>query len=200
MARSLIGRGWPALLVAGVAAAGVAVALRPGPPPKAPAWEPPGGGRPGLKYQPRKETDTSGFIVLLSVMQPWKDARSLEDIAKSFDRLGDKGVEMLDRTRAARPLSPALTSELLLLRAAALCYEGRTAEAARTLDEARAAAEGDPDAAEEWLYTVVFFQGVAGLRLGEDENCVQCRGESSCILPIAPAAVHANPRGSRLAR
>ncbi len=199
MARSLIGRGWPALLVAGVAAAGVAVALRPGPPPKAPAWEPPGGGRPGLKYQPRKETDTSGFIVLLSVMQPWKDARSLEDIAKSFDRLGDKGVEMLDRTRAARPLSPALTSELLLLRAAALCYEGRTVEAARTLDEARAAAEGDPDAAEEWLYTVVFFQGVAGLRLGEDENCVQCRGESSCILPIAPAAVHANPRGSRLA-
>ena len=37
------------------------------------------------------------------------------------------------------------------------------------------------------------------MRLGENENCVECRGESSCILPISPAAVHAIPTGSRLA-
>ena len=41
--------------------------------------------------------------------------------------------------------------------------------------------------------------GRDGLRLGENENCIDCRGESSCILPIAPAAVHTKPRGSRLA-
>ncbi|HLJ11765.1 MAG TPA: CRTAC1 family protein, partial [Planctomycetaceae bacterium] len=37
------------------------------------------------------------------------------------------------------------------------------------------------------------------LRQGENENCIMCRGESSCILPISPAAVHTNPDGSRLA-
>ena len=57
----------------------------------------------------------------------------------------------------------------------------------------------DPGLAREWLFTVLYAQGVVGLRLGEDENCVMCRGESSCILPIAPAAVHTNPEGSRLA-
>ena len=37
------------------------------------------------------------------------------------------------------------------------------------------------------------------MRRGETDNCVMCRGESSCILPIAPAAVHTDPTGSRLA-
>ena len=40
---------------------------------------------------------------------------------------------------------------------------------------------------------------MTGLRMGENDNCVMCRGESSCILPIAPTAVHTNPTGSRLA-
>ena len=35
--------------------------------------------------------------------------------------------------------------------------------------------------------------------MGETDNCVMCRGESSCILPINAAAVHTNPIGSRLA-
>src|SRR5207249_3781717 len=50
-----------------------------------------------------------------------------------------------------------------------------------------------------WLFTIIYFQGVTALRLGENENCIQCRGESSCILPIVPAAIHLNPQGSRLA-
>ena len=37
------------------------------------------------------------------------------------------------------------------------------------------------------------------MRRGENENCIECRGESSCILPISPAAVHTIPTGSRLA-
>jgi hypothetical protein len=49
------------------------------------------------------------------------------------------------------------------------------------------------------LYTFIFSQGVTALRQGETENCVMCRGESSCILPISPAAVHIHPEGSRVA-
>ena len=46
---------------------------------------------------------------------------------------------------------------------------------------------------------MVYLQGVTALRRGENDNCIMCRGESSCIFPISPAAVHANPVGSRLA-
>src|ERR1700735_5024825 len=49
------------------------------------------------------------------------------------------------------------------------------------------------------MASVIYLQGVTGLRMGENDNCVLCRGESSCILPISPAAVHAHPKGSRLA-
>ena len=37
------------------------------------------------------------------------------------------------------------------------------------------------------------------MRLGENENCILCRGESSCIVPISRAAVHTKPDGSRAA-
>ncbi len=37
------------------------------------------------------------------------------------------------------------------------------------------------------------------LRRGETENCLDCRGPSSCIFPIAAAAVHQRPSGSRAA-
>ena len=40
---------------------------------------------------------------------------------------------------------------------------------------------------------------MTALRRGETDNCIMCRGEKSCILPLAPAAVHTNPTGSRLA-
>ena len=46
---------------------------------------------------------------------------------------------------------------------------------------------------------MIYLQGVTGLRQGENDNCIMCRGESSCILPISPSAVHLNPTGSRLA-
>ena len=49
------------------------------------------------------------------------------------------------------------------------------------------------------LASVIYCQGISALRRGENENCIMCRGESSCILPILPAAVHTNPAGSRLA-
>ena len=39
--------------------------------------------------------------------------------------------------------------------------------------------------------------GVIHLRKGELENCLECRGPSSCILPIEHEAVHQKPAGSR---
>ena len=61
--------------------------------------------------------------------------------------------------------------------------------------------EADPVAAEDWLYTVVIFQGITASFsvCSETDNCIMCRGESSCILPLAPAAIHTKPLGSQLA-
>src|SRR5262249_6928669 len=67
------------------------------------------------------------------------------------------------------------------------------------LQEARRRVEGSDSLAQRWLYTLVFFQGVVGLRRGENENCIDCRGEGACIFPLRPSAIHANPAGSRLA-
>jgi len=41
------------------------------------------------------------------------------------------------------------------------------------------------------------LRGVAALRRGEIENCVSCCNESSCIFPLAAAAVHGRTAGSR---
>ena len=43
------------------------------------------------------------------------------------------------------------------------------------------------------------LRGVAELRRGEIENCVACCNESSCIVPLAAAAIHRQPSGSRAA-
>ena len=58
---------------------------------------------------------------------------------------------------------------------------------------------GKDDALGRTVFTRSFTSRDQRLARGETDNCVMCRGESSCILPIAPAAVHTNPTGSRLA-
>ncbi|MEO2090745.1 MAG: CRTAC1 family protein [Gemmataceae bacterium] len=99
-----------------------------------------------------------------------------------------------------RPDNPRWAQmEGLILKANMLNYDGHADEAYAVLTEARRLAEGSSVLAEERLYTVIAYQGIAALRRGETDNCVLCRGESSCILPIAPAAVHTKPTGSRLA-
>ena len=45
------------------------------------------------------------------------------------------------------------------------------------------------DLEAEHLYTIIFYKGMTGLRIAENDNCVMCRGEGSCIFPLAPAAL-----------
>src|SRR5205085_2763495 len=89
---------------------------------------------------------------------------------------------------------PALLGKAMLLN-----FVGDPNRAYETLKQARSSAEESSEIAQEFLYTIIYFQGVNAVRTGETDNCVMCRGESSCILPIAPAAIHTNPTGSRLA-
>src|SRR5262249_46475790 len=105
----------------------------------------------------------------------------------------------LDRVMPASGINDSLRLKILLGKAAAYNFDGDTEHAYELLAEARRWVEQNDALADLGLYSVIFMQGVTALRRGETENCVMCRGESSCILPIAAAAVHTNPTGSRLA-
>src|SRR5205823_4519304 len=88
--------------------------------------------------------------------------------------------------------------KVLLKKASLLHSQGKATEAYQVLKDLEAEVRGSA-AEEDLLYTVIFYLGVTGLRMGENDNCVMCRGESACIFPVSPAAVHTNPTGSRLA-
>ncbi len=156
--------------------------------------------RPGIVYQARPAgIDTSGYGTAVTSLLPWYPTASLADISHSWQRVGYRCIEQID-TALTSPMASGLARLQLLLQKAALCnYEGEPAQAYQILGQLRTEVQHDDDAAQGTLYGIIFFQGVTALRLGETENCIMCRGESSCILPISPAAVHANPRGSRLA-
>jgi hypothetical protein len=152
-----------------------------------------------LSYQPAKSVDTGGFLTVLSDLQPIKDPSSLESIRDAFTGLDRRGIAEIDKRLAANDLAVKDKPALLLSKAGLLMYGGDPAAAYEVLQQARALVQSSDRLAEEWLYSIVFFQGVAGLRRGEIENCLECRGEGACIFPIPATAVHTKPTGSRQA-
>ncbi|OWK37772.1 CRTAC1 family protein [Fimbriiglobus ruber] len=154
---------------------------------------------PPPQYKPRKPFDTAGYATITSLIKPWPPSASLEEVADSHRKIGYRLLGVLDQEMANQVLSSRQRTQGHLVRAALMNYEGEPAKAYQTLTEARAEIEASAGIAEEVLYTFIYYQGLTALRRGETDNCVLCRGESSCILPIAPAAVHTQPTGSRLA-
>jgi hypothetical protein len=156
-------------------------------------------GRDRVAYLMKEPLDAGGFTAVLPALKPWPPAASLETIAASFRRPGYELIDRIDRGLAQEPMSDREAIVPFLMKAALFNYEGEPGRAYRVLEQARLWIEDKPALDGPWRYSVIYFQGVTALRRGENDNCIACRGESSCILPIAPAAVHANPEGSRLA-
>jgi hypothetical protein len=143
--------------------------------------------------------DISGFSILGATVPRWKPDASLEEISKLWGGAGYRALLKID----GELVDPALRDEtrltLLLSKACLLNSDGEAEKAYEVLAQMRTFVERKNDLAPRALATVIYAQAVTALRRGENDNCVMCRGESSCILPISPAAVHANPVGSRLA-
>jgi hypothetical protein len=150
-------------------------------------------------YLPRKHPDTAGFQEVCKRMPGWKPDASLKQIAEVWRRVGYRNIDIID----AKFGEPGVTEEqkfnLMIAKAILLNYESEPDRASETLELCRLWLDERPELARDNLYTVIYFQGVTALRRGETDNCVMCRGESSCILPISAAAVHTNVTGSRLA-
>jgi hypothetical protein len=152
-----------------------------------------------LTYLPQKEVDTGGFDAIRSGLRPIKDPSSLESIRDAFTDLDRRGIAEIDKRLASNDLPEEDKPALFLSKAGLFMYGGDPAAAYEVLQQARALVQSSDRLAEKWLYSIVFFQGVAGLRRGEIENCLECRGEGACIFPIPATAVHTKPTGSRLA-
>jgi FG-GAP-like repeat/ASPIC and UnbV len=151
---------------------------------------------PALDYRARLEVDNSG-LGLVNGNVRWDPSSSLEEIAKVWREPGHEGMKELEKCRSD-PLGHNKV-ESLLSWASLANYEGEPRKAYAQLCELRTEVQSQAEFARDYLFTIIYYQGLTALRCGETENCILCRGESSCIFPISKAAVHTNPLGSRQA-
>jgi hypothetical protein len=153
-----------------------------------------------MKFVPRiKVMDSSGFIFLNEGVAKWRPDATLTEVADAWRGAAHRRIDEIDREQAQSDLAPDKRIANTLTRAALFNSEGETDQAYKVLEDLRRTLEANPKLGPIALGTLTYFQGVTALRRGENDNCVMCRGESSCILPISPAAVHTIPTGSRLA-
>ena len=136
---------------------------------------------------------------LTAVVPRWKPGASLEDISNVSRSAGQRAVADIDRDLAAGGIDQTRSPEADADEGLAGELRGRDPEGLRSFAATAPLLERTGDLATDSMGTLIYLQGVAALRRGENDNCIMCRGESSCILPISPAAVHTNPAGSRLA-
>jgi hypothetical protein len=140
----------------------------------------------------------SGLSGYGGAIRGWPADATLEEVAEHCRNANKRGLADVETALAADSELNDKRISLIFKKASLLNSEGEAEKAYRVLGELR------PLLANDRLYqpmlgTLTFFEGVTALRRGENDNCVLCRGESSCILPITPAAVHTDPTGSRLA-
>jgi hypothetical protein len=152
-----------------------------------------------VDYMPRKVLDGSGYGWVMNAVKPWPSDSSLEQIGEHFKVAVRTSIETLDQILSDPALSPDEIASSRYSRSTFLNYQGDPLKAYEDLCLARKHVETNPRIAKDFLYTIIYNQGVTAMRRGENENCIACRGESSCILPISKAAVHQNPEGSRIA-
>jgi hypothetical protein len=143
--------------------------------------------------------DTSGLIAICSHVLAWKPEASLEEVSAIWGAEAKRGLTEIDQLLTAGIPREKERFNLTLTKATLLNFEGETDKAYDVLKELRSTLESDERLGQSELASIIYYQGVTALRRGENDNCIMCRGESACILPIVPAAVHTKPTGSRLA-
>jgi hypothetical protein len=142
--------------------------------------------------------DESGFLTIYPklVAPRVKDPLSLEHIRDCYQHAAPDALKLIEEELARDTLPPKQRMERLFDAAQLHLFAGTFNEAAAALEKARALVMQDPKQFGRGLTTVIFLQGVAALRRGETENCVECQCEGSCIFPIQIQAVHGKKQGS----
>jgi hypothetical protein len=148
-----------------------------------------------IVYKPRMPFDSSGIQAVFLNIEPWGTQASMDDYSRAYQNAVPKGIAAMERHLATgtHPI------EMVMMTKASLHHaKGDPTSAYQTLVDFEQRIKGTPQEAE-LLYTIIFYKGVTALRMGENDNCVHCRGRSACIFPIAPVAIHLDTNGSHLA-
>ena len=144
--------------------------------------------------------ETGGFAAACRFTAPIADRGSIDQVreaargrvARGFDELNSalKSIPPNSGDGPFRVFQIHATMGLLAM------YDGKFTEAAQWFETAVAESRdsGVPPGLRANFEAML---GVIHLRRGETENCLECRGPSSCIFPIAAEAVHQFPSGSR---
>jgi hypothetical protein len=143
--------------------------------------------------------DTSGFGIVKSNASTWGPDATLTEIGEIWRGARDRAMEQIDRRTADAARRPGDRLVDMVVKATIYNYDGKPEKAYELLEQVRSQMQEDDEISRNALATLIYYQGVCAMRWGENDNCIMCRGESSCILPISPAAVHLNTKGSRLA-
>ncbi|MFI5454110.1 MAG: FG-GAP-like repeat-containing protein [Isosphaerales bacterium] len=161
---------------------------------------------PGTSAQVYLETtDLDGdiFTAALPFTGAIRDPRSLEDLREARRGRGRRGITALRAQYDQLHLNSPPTFEQVL-KAVPLArqiaflymYEGRLSDATSWLERALDFSRR-PEFSPDIQAHIHALLGIAALRRGEIENCLECLGPSSCILPLEPDAVHTQQAGSR---
>ncbi len=152
-----------------------------------------------LAYQERKPLDTGGFLALLTMVDAWLPSATLDQVRDSFGHAGHRAITKLEQAIDRADTSEQRKIVLTFIKASMFNYEGDPGQAYEVAARLRATLETHDALAQEWLYLVIYFQGVTALRRAKTTtaSCAAVKARASC--PIAPAAVHTKPDGSRLA-
>jgi hypothetical protein len=144
--------------------------------------------------------ETVGFAAACRFTGPIADRGSLEQVKIANRARVGRGLDELNSgLRSIPPNSsdrPFITFQIHATMGLLNMYDGKFAEAADRFETALAESSdiGVPPGLRVNFEAML---GVIHLRRGETENCLECRGPSSCIFPIAAEAVHQFPSGSR---
>jgi hypothetical protein len=144
--------------------------------------------------------EESGWMVLHQHFPPkFKDPFSMTEVRDYYLRAGSRGAEIIQEEMAGQPHPTEESLRQLTLQAQLYLYEGDFVRAAEILAEVRRLGVTQHVKLPYGLPTIIFLQGIAALRRGETENCVECNCNSSCIFPLQPQAFHTKKEGSRQA-
>lgn len=154
---------------------------------------------PVLRYTPREPIDEAGYASIFAIVPQLSPTATSAEIAKQFSGVISGKIEEIERSLKAFSLSPVEEFTLQFTRARYQNFEGNPEKAYEALARCRKILESHPGLAEDGLYTVIYYQGLTSLRKAENDNCIMCRDESSCILPFSPRAQHAQRTGSERA-